>query len=197
VARVPALTVEKLVIDAVRETPQAGLNVSPASAVRDHVAHVESWLEHVEGSTLHQCRPAESQGQIAKREIDHLTIPWSKPTSKVAREIIPPAKSSRRMDKRPIRSETKSEARPSDRSGEKVGRRTHLGQCITSVPNKSRTLEQCSLRQVNLAMTLARFCLPDPSGSRSRMGSLPREAVGVTSIRSATCPHSGQAQHQA
>ena len=37
-----------------------------------------------------------------------LSIPWTKPPSKVAREIIPPAHASKRTDKRPIRAETRA-----------------------------------------------------------------------------------------
>ncbi|MBN9593728.1 MAG: hypothetical protein J0G36_00095 [Afipia sp.] len=95
VPRVPALLIEKLVIDAIRKRlKQTELSTS---IVRDHIARVEVGL-----NTLKVERSANADQLKARgKSRSVITIPWSKPHSKVAIEIIPPAKSSRFTDKRP------------------------------------------------------------------------------------------------
>jgi len=176
VARVPALLVENLVIDAVQKRLKQA-ELSRASIVRDHIVHVEVGLKTLKVQLAKKAGQLKAKGKSLRHESAILTVPWSKPSSKVAREIIPSAKSSRHMDKRPIRSETRA----------KLVQAIAQGRCwvkelieanVKSV-QEIATREQCSIRQVNRAMTLA-FLSPRLVEA-AVAGTLPR-GIGVASI---------------
>lgn len=183
VPRVPAPLVEKLVMDAIRKRlKQTDLS---ASVIRDHLARVEVGLKtlKVELSANADQLKAKDTSRIA------ITIPWSKPPSKVAREIIPPAKSSRRIDQRPIRSETRAKLVQAIAQGRRWVDELISGNVTTTQQIASR--EQCSLRQVNLTISLA-FLSPTLVKAAVN-GHLPR-GVGISTIRD--LPELWAAQHR-
>ena len=106
------------------------------------------------------------------------SIPWTKPPSKVAREIIPPAHASKRTDKRPIRAETRAKLVQAIAQGRRWVDEL-LDGTFTSI-TEIATRERCSLRQVNRAMTLA-FLSPRLVEA-AVAGQLPR-GIGVATIR--------------
>ena len=186
VSRAPAELIEKLVTDAVRKQLQqpgsatktgreGHTNSDARSIIRDHVARVE-----VLPTTLKVQLSTQAQAGKCKSSIEkpvRLTIPWTKPSSKVAREIIPPLERSQRIDKRPIRAETRAKLILAIAQG-----RRWVGELIDGVVTSIQeiaTREGCSLRQVNRAMTLA-FLSPHLVEAAIG-GKLPR-GIGVASI---------------
>jgi hypothetical protein len=187
-ARVPALLVEKLVIDAVRKRLKQA-ELSPASIVRDHIVHVEVGLKTLKVQLSKKAGQLTTKGKSLRAELAILTVPWSKPSSKVAREIIPPAKSSRHMDKRPIRSETRAKLVQAIAQG-KCWVAELISGSITST-QQIAAREQCSLRQVNLTISLAFL---SPTLVKAAVdGRLPR-GVGISTVRD--LPELWAAQHR-
>jgi DNA invertase Pin-like site-specific DNA recombinase len=183
VPRVPAPLIEKLVIDAIRKRlKQTELS---ASIVRDHIARVEVGLNTLK---IELSAPAE-QLKARGKSRSIITISWAKPPSKVAREIIPPAKSSRLIDKRPIRSETRAKLVQAIAQGRLWVEELISGSVTSTQQIASR--EKCSLRQVNLTITLA-FLSP-PLVKAAVDGQLPR-GVGISTIRN--LPELWAAQHR-
>ena len=107
-----------------------------------------------------------------------LSIPWTKPPSRVAREIIPPAHASKRTDKRPIRAETRAKLVQAIAQGRRWVDELVDGTSISITGIATR--ERCSLRQVSRAMTLA-FLSPRLVEA-AVAGQLPR-GIGVATIR--------------
>ena len=188
VPRVPAILVEKLVIDAVRKTLKQ-TELSPASVVRDHIVRVEVGLNTLKIKLSINADQLKARHKTPRNKSDTLILPWSKPPSKVAREIIPPAISSRRMDKRPIRSETRAKLVQAIAQGKKWVAEFVLGSVTSTQQIASR--EQCSLRQVNLTISLAFL---SPTLVKAAVdGHLPR-GVGVSTVRD--LPYLWSAQHR-
>jgi DNA invertase Pin-like site-specific DNA recombinase len=186
VSRAPAELIEKLVTDAVRKQLQqpgsatkAGreghANSDARSIIREHVERVE-----ILPTTLKVQLSTQAQADKCKSTIEkpvRLTIPWTKPSSKVAREIIPPLERSQRIDKRPIRAETRAKLILAIAQG-----RRWVGELIDGVVTSIQeiaTREGCSLRQVNRAMTLA-FLSPRLVEA-AIWGKLPR-GIGAASV---------------
>lgn len=174
-ARVPAPLVEKLVIDAVRKRLKQ-TELSPASIVRDHLVHVEVGLKSLK-IQLNKAAQLKTSGKSRSAEPTILAVPWTKPSSKVAREIIPPAKSRRHIDKRPIRSETRAKLVQAIAQGRNWVREL-VEDDVKSV-REIASREHCSVRQVNRAMTLA-FLSPRLVEA-AVAGTLPR-GIGIASI---------------
>lgn len=183
VPRVPAPLIEKLVIDAIRKRlKQTELS---ASIVRDHIARVEVGLNTLK---IELAAPAE-QLKARGKSRSIITISWAKPPSKVAREIIPPAKSSRLIDKRPIRSETRAKLVQAIAQGRLWVEELISGRVTSTQQIASR--EKCSLRQVNLTISLAFL---SPTLVKAAVGGhLPR-GVGISTIRN--LPELWAAQHR-
>lgn len=187
-ARVPAPLVEKLVIDAVQKRLKQNEN-DAALVVRDHIARVEVGLKtlKIHLATKASERKTTQKSQRSKPNI--LLVPWSKPSSKVAREIIPPARSSRRIDKRPIRSETRAKLVQAIAQGRCWVDELVSGSVTSTQQIASR--EQCSLRQVNLTISLAFL---SPTLVKAAVdGHLPR-GIGISNIRD--LPYLWAAQHR-
>ncbi len=187
-ARVPAPLVEKLVIDAVQKRLKQSEN-DAALVVRDHIARVEVGLKtlKIHLATKASERKTTQKSQRSKPNI--LLVPWSKPSSKVAREIIPPARSSRRIDKRPIRSETRAKLVQAIAQGRCWVDELVSGSVTSTQQIASR--EQCSLRQVNLTISLAFL---SPTLVKAAVdGHLPR-GIGISNIRD--LPYLWAAQHR-
>lgn len=188
VPRVPAPLVEKLAIDAAQKRLKQ-TELSSASDIRSHIACVEVGLNTLKVQLSTRAGLLEAKGKSQSAELT-ITIPWSKPPSKVAREIIPPATSSQRMDIRPIRSEARAklmQAIAQDRSWvvELISGSVTSTQQIAS-------REQCSLRQVNLTISLAFL---SPTLVKAAVDEhLPR---GIGIRPSAICPGSGRPNTEA
>jgi site-specific DNA recombinase len=134
--RVPAVEIEKLVIDAVRahldikpqnSAAEAGPNslsgeqelvatyVTRVDVRQDHLAVQLSARPRDQGKAIDQRaglnhNTTRYPGQPGARHKDSylLRIPWKKAPSKKPRKLIAPATSSRRRDPRPIRAETRA-----------------------------------------------------------------------------------------
>jgi DNA invertase Pin-like site-specific DNA recombinase len=107
-----------------------------------------------------------------------LRVPWEKPPSKQSREIIPPAASSSRQDRRPIRAETRAKLVTAIASAQ-----YWLNELVTGTLNNIEQIadrEKCSTRQINRAMTLA-FLAPGLVQAAIE-GRLPR-GIGVAKLR--------------
>lgn len=176
VPRVPALLIEKLVIDAIRKRlKQTDLS---ASIIRDHIARVEVGLNTLKVKLSANADQLKTKGKSRSAQSSVLIIPWSKPLTKVAREIIPPAKSSRRIDQRPIRSETRARLVQAIAQGRLWVEELISGSVTSTQQIASR--EKCSLRQVNLTISLAFL---SPTLVKAAVGGhLPR-GVGISTIR--------------
>jgi DNA invertase Pin-like site-specific DNA recombinase len=189
VARVPAELIERLVTDAVQKRMQQSrpatkegkkdhTAVDAVSVVRDHVERVDVLPTTLKVQLSAMLIPAEAKNKnstLGKPVI--LSIPWTKSPSKVAREIFPPLEPSQRIDKRPIRVETRARLVQAITQGQRwVGELTDGA--VSSI-QEIVTREGCSLRQVNRAMTLA-FLSPRLVEA-AVAGKLPR-GIGVATI---------------
>ena len=107
-----------------------------------------------------------------------LRVPWKKPPSKRRREIIVP-KSTAPQDVRPIRAETRATLVASIARG-----RRWLDEIVagTVTVEQIAAREQCSIRQVNMTISLA-FLAPRLMQAAVE-GRLPR-GIGVTRLRDA------------
>ena len=185
--RVPAPLVEKLVIDAVRKRLRQ-TELSSASDIRGHIERVEVGLDTLKVQLSAKADRLKSKGKSRSAE-SIITIPWSKPPSKVARKVIPPTRSSRRIDKRPIRSETRVKLVQAIAQGRLWVDELISGSVTSTQQIASR--EQCSLRQVNLTISLAFL---SPTLVKAAVdGHLPR-GVGISTIRD--LPELWAAQHR-
>jgi DNA invertase Pin-like site-specific DNA recombinase len=189
VARVPAELIEKLVTDAVQKrmqlswpTTKEGKKVhttsDAGSVVRDHVERVDVLPMTLKVQLSATAIQAEADKKNSANEKPvRLTIPWTKPPSKVAREIIAPLGPLQRTDLRPIRVETRARLVQAITQGRRwVG---ELTDGAVSSTQEIATREGCSLRQVNRAMTLA-FLSPRLVEA-AVAGKLPR-GIGVATI---------------
>jgi site-specific DNA recombinase len=109
-----------------------------------------------------------------------LVIPWKKPPSKIAREIIPPGATSSRRDSRPIRAETRAKLLVAIAKGRRwldeliAGKFTNVEQIAAA--------DSCTTRQVNMTISLA-FLAPALTQAAVD-GRLPR-GIGVAALRDA------------
>jgi site-specific DNA recombinase len=190
-ARVPADLVEQLIVEAVRRRLGSPNRSSKRKARTDLVDYdarsiIQSYVKRVEiYPTILKvevvCPDLESESdrqQNAPCKPVTLSISWSKPPSKVAREIIPPAHAARRTDKRPIRAETRAKLVQAITRGRRWVDELVNG-TVTS-RGEIATREHCSLRQVNLTISLA-FLSPRLVKAAIE-GRLPR-GVGVATLR--------------
>jgi site-specific DNA recombinase len=190
-ARVPADVIERLVAEALRKrlksTNRSGkhkgqtdlINAEDRSIIQKHVARVEVHTTILKVQAVEADLEPDPEGQHnTSRKPLILSIPWTKPPSKVVREIIPPAHASKRTDKRPIRAETRAKLVQAIAQGRRWVDEL-LDGTFTSI-TEIATRERCSLRQVNRAMTLA-FLSPRLVEA-AVAGQLPR-GIGVATIR--------------
>jgi site-specific DNA recombinase len=188
VSRVSAEQVESLVIDAVRQrlgaagvgSKDIGINKSSHEAgnalsddrqlIRAHVRRVDVGhdLLQVQITPDDRCEPAHRK----------LRISWAKRPPKAAREIIAPSGATQRLDNRPIRAETRVKLVAAIAQG-----RRWLDEIVTGTVTSVEQIanrEQCSVRQVNRAITLS-FLSPRLVEAATK-GQLPR-GIGVATIR--------------
>ena len=187
VRRVPAAEVEALVGQAVREHLKD--SVSPdGDLIRAHVVRVDVQEEHlvIELRAPKQGQASGSEnGTLPNRDTCQLEedrivlrVPWKKSPSKRRREIIVP-KSTAPQDVRPIRAETRATLVASIARG-----RRWLDEIVagTVTVEQIAAREQCSIRQVNMTISLA-FLAPRLMQAAVE-GRLPR-GIGVTRLRDA------------
>jgi DNA invertase Pin-like site-specific DNA recombinase len=158
--------------------------------VRSHLRRVEVHVDHL---VVSMTRRATRESTPTDAEVDHhdpngrrsaagrpivVRIPWTKPPTKVAREIIAPAKLHQYRDARPIRAETRAKLVTAVAQG-----RRWLDELISGTVTSAQEIadrQRCSVRQVNRAITLA-FLSPRIVEAAIE-GRLPR-GIGVASIR--------------
>ena len=209
VSRVPADQIERLVIEAVRQrigTPPTrakdiGANKNSrdaGTALLDDRQLVHAQVRRVDvGHDLLQVQmtlaeaTSEYRSQIendgrddddrsgpARRKPIVLRIPWAKRPAKAPRQIIAPSSASPRLDHRPIRAETRAKLIAAIAQGRRWLDDIVTGN-ITSI-EQIADREQCSVRQVNRAITLS-FLSPKLVEAAID-GRLPR-GIGVATIR--------------
>ena len=192
VRRVPAAEIEALVGQAVREHLKD--SASPdGHLIRAHVARVDMQADQLaielrepkQGQPLgsgNRTPPSHDSGQPDRIV---LGVPWKKPPAKRRREIIVP-QSAAPQDARPIRAETRATLVASIARG-----RHWLDEIVagTVCVEEIAAREQCSIRQVNMTISLA-FLAPSLVQAAVE-GRLPR-GIGVARLRDAPAEWSRQ-----
>ena len=186
VGRVPAADVESLVGQAVREHLKGLTPAEDKDLIRAHVLRVDVQANHLVielGAEKKEPPPGREDGKPKSRESGQLEadrivlrVPWKKPPSRQRREIIVP-QSAAPQDARPIRAETRATLVAS------IGRgRRWLDEIVVGAVTVEQIAvrEQCSIRQVNMTISLA-FLAP-PLVQAAVQGRLPR-GIGVTRLR--------------
>ena len=180
VRQVPATEVEALVVDAVRRRLKDSATTD-RDVINTRVARVEV---HAEQLAIKLARKG-NQKDNTKSDNVAFYIPWKKNTLRRRREIIMPASSGH--DVRPIRSEMRIALVTSIATG-----RRWLEEIVTgSVDNAEQiaTREKCSVRQVNMAISLAFL---SPTLVKAAIdGRLPR-GIGIARLRDAPAEWSRQ-----
>jgi DNA invertase Pin-like site-specific DNA recombinase len=206
ISRAPAELIERLVYDAVskqvgRSQPNKsnftsgsnqGSRTSEADSNSDTADNMRLFLQNqvsrvdVLASTIKirlagmrpdYSKPDQSRALATKPIV--LSIPWTKPPSKVARQLIPPTGSSRRyVNMRPMRAETRAKLVQAIATGRRFVENLIEGAAF-SIEEIARR-ERCSARQVNLLISLA--FLSSKLVSAAIEGRLPR-GIGIANLR--------------
>jgi site-specific DNA recombinase len=181
VSRVPAADIEDAIINSLVAYVPARQGVSPSSTVqlRDRATLtqlVASIVVHA-GKLVVRFKPGETNEASDCADGASLTIPWQKPPSKRSRRILLPQGKARR-DVRPEHFERRARLVNAIAKG-----RWWLDDVISGrVTNitELRTREECSVRQVNMTISLA-FLAPNLVKAAVE-GRLPR-GIGVERLR--------------
>jgi hypothetical protein len=176
---VPAVEIEALVGQVVREHLGDAALGSDRDLIRAHVLHVEVQADQLAVELKAPSKEPEGEPTI-------LRIPWRKPPSKRRREIIVPH-STAPSDVRPIRAETRAKLVASIARG-----RRWLDEIVTSAVTSIEQIaarDKCSVRQVNMRISLA-FLAPNLVQAAVE-GRLPR-GIGVARLRDAPAEWSRQ-----
>jgi site-specific DNA recombinase len=181
VSRVPAADVEDAVVKSLKGHLAEQQNDSRASATRiDDREAIEQLIAAV---TVHKDRLIVRLRSDARQEASDnpddrsLTIPWQKPPSKRARQILLPSNKSR-DEVRPERSERRAHLIKAIAQGRQWLDDVVSGRVITAAELSSR--EKCSVRQVNMTISLA-FLAPNLVQAALE-GRLPR-GIGIERLR--------------
>jgi site-specific DNA recombinase len=153
VARVPAGEIEAVVVKSVREHVKPRRAIDDRSLIETHVVRVEVHIDHL---SIHFAEAGENDNQITRPE-NLLSISWKKTASRRRREILIPEGTLPQQARR-IRSENRATLVASIARG-----RLWLTELITDPtanPESIAKREQCSVRKVNLILSLA-FLAPD------------------------------------
>jgi site-specific DNA recombinase len=190
VSRVPATNIETTVVEAVAKHlghRTAGIpNGIDRNAVVDHVARIEVRKNQlaVRLKPAADGPPDEDNGRtppgLDQNDADSwLLIPWCKPPSKKAREILLPA-SAQRHQVRPLKAERRAALVSSIARG-----RAWLDEIVSGTASGIEQIaarNKCSLRHVNMTISMA-FIAPALVKAAIE-GRLPR-GIGVASLRDA------------
>jgi hypothetical protein len=181
ISRVPAADVEDAVVKSLKDHLAEQQNESRASATRiDDREAIEQLIVAV---TVHKdrlivrLRPDAQQEASDNPDDRSLTIPWQKPPSKRARQILLPNNKSR-DEVRPERSERRVRLINAIAQGRRWLDDVVSGRVTTAAELSAR--EKCSVRQVNMAISLA-FLAPNLVQAALE-GRLPR-GVGIERLR--------------
>ena len=192
-SRIPAAEIEQLVVTTVRQHVRATVHersgVPDTSELNDkdlistHVAFVDVKSDHL---IIRLAIPSEqrtgkkvesnvcdrhddndrSQRGVVRVDDSIITIPWKKSPAKRPREIIPPALVSPRPDRRPIRAETRARLIASIARGRQWLEELTVGWVTSAEQIAGR--ENCTVRQVNMTISLAFVAPALGAGSRGR-----------------------------
>jgi hypothetical protein len=193
--RVPATEIEKLILSAVRKhlagKPHNKVEAEGSHSLNDkelisaYVARVDVKRDHLaiqlsakseHDSAAQDRRPSAEQDE--HRDPQVLVVTWKKTPSKRPREIILPASTSSRPDRRPIRAEARAKLVTAIAKGRHWLDELTVG-TVTNV-EQIAAREKCSIRQVNRTITLA-FIAPTLLQAAVD-GRLPR-GIGVAAVR--------------
>jgi DNA invertase Pin-like site-specific DNA recombinase len=190
VSRVPAADIEDVVVKSLeayliaqKEEPAFGAaHVSNREAILQHVARIDVWKDRL---TI-RLRSADEEEISEVADDPSLSVPWQKPPSRRAREILLPH-GVPKAEVRPTRIERRARvvsaiARGRDWLDE------ILSGAVTDV-EQIASRQKCSARQVNMTISLA-FLAPDLVRAAVE-GRLPR-GIGVERLRDAPAQWSHQ-----
>ena len=164
IRRVAAAEIEALILKSLREHLKPSEPIDDRSLVNAHVARVEVQSEQLV-IQLEQARKANRQNTAGDNV---LHIPWHKTPSTRRREILVPHGI---QQARPIRSETRATLVASIARG-----RRWLSELIDDAKASVELIakrERCSVRQVNMTISLA-FLAPDSCEGRHRRSTTTR-----------------------
>jgi site-specific DNA recombinase len=153
IRRVPAVEIEALVIQSVREHIKPSPSVDDQSLINTHVARVEVHPERL----LIQLVPTRKANRQRAASNDSLQVEWRKKPSTRRREVLAPSNAPPEHV-RPIRSETRATLVASISRG-----RRWLNELIDEATVTAHTIarrEKCSVRKVNMTISLA-FLAPN------------------------------------
>ena len=190
VSRVSAAEIEGIVVKSLNEHLIARKE-KPASSIAQPVDH-KTMLDHVTRIDVHEDRitvqlRSDDADETSDSSDDHsLSIPWQKPPSKRARQILLPHGLTRR-DVRPERTERRARLVNAIARGRRWLDEIVSGS-ITDI-EQIAARERCSVRQVNMTISLA-FLAPDLVRAAVE-GRLPR-GIGVERLRDAPAEWSRQ-----
>src|SRR5262245_33789719 len=180
IRRVPATEIEALVIKSVRGRLKSSASANDRGRIDTYVARVESRP----GKVVIKLAQAQRRKRRAQRDLLH--IPWRKPPSKRPREILMPDVIEP-QNARPIRAETRATLVAAIARGRHWLKELVDNATVTVESIAKR--ERCSLRQVNMTISLA-FLAPNLVKAAIE-GRLPR-VIGVTRLRDAPAEWSRQ-----
>jgi DNA invertase Pin-like site-specific DNA recombinase len=153
VARVPAVEIESVVVNCVREHVKAQPTIDDRSLIETHVGQVEI---HTDRLIIQLCRAEENDDQTTRSD-DVLSVPWQKAPSTRRREILLPDGTPPQQVRR-MRSENRATLVASIARG-----RRWLNELIAHATASTESIarrEGCSIRKVNMTISLA-FLAPD------------------------------------
>ena len=190
VSRVSAAEIEGIVVKSLNEHLIIRKE-KPASSIAQPVDH-KTMLDHVTRIDVHEDRitvqlRSDDADETSDSSDDHsLSIPWQKPPSKRARQILLPHGLTRR-EVRPERTERRARLVNAIARG-----RRWLDEIVSGLITDIEQIaarERCSVRQVNMTISLA-FLAPDLVRAAVE-GRLPR-GIGVERLRDAPAEWSRQ-----
>ena len=190
VSRVSAAEIEGIVVKSLNEHLIARKE-KPASSIAQPVDH-KTMLDHITRIDVHEDRitvqlRSDDADETSDSSDDHsLSIPWQKPPSKRARQILLPHGLTRR-EVRPERTERRARLVNAIARGRRWLDEIVSGS-ITDI-EQIAARERCSVRQVNMTISLA-FLAPDLVRAAVE-GRLPR-GIGVERLRDAPAEWSRQ-----
>jgi hypothetical protein len=175
--RVPAIEVEALVTNAVAEKMNGEpTTMASSELIKTHVSRVVVKAEAIwiDLKAENGNGPADGDGPA----LETLKIAWTKPPSKMRREILLPAGEAEIVDRRPIRADARARLINALAEGRRWLAELTSGQGVTTVESIAAR-ERCSVRKVNMTVSLA-FLAPDLVKAAIE-GRLPR-GIGIARL---------------
>jgi hypothetical protein len=183
VARVPAAEVEAVVVKSVREHVRSQREIDDRILIETHVVRVDVHTDHL----IIKLAQAEAENDDIRPETV-LSVPWQKMASTRRREILIAEGTSPQRVRR-IRSENRATLVASIARARRW--LTELITDPTANPERIAKREQCSVRKVNLTLSLA-FLVPDLARPQSTARSHTAWALFASPICRPNGPGSGE-----